>query len=182
MSLARIQVIVDTSASMAGAPLVQARNFIESALLDSLRSDLQRFGSVKLDLCVLDHEVRVLCRDVDLGFFDTAALEPDNLKVAGPALSGALVDHVVRDSQSPGPADGTLYILISDGHFLDDSAKAMNRLASGCPSPRLAYGVDNAETPALALFENWPHAAFRVPGEAAAATSQDVHEMLLRLS
>jgi hypothetical protein len=182
MSLARIQVIVDTSASMAGAPLVQARNFIESALLDSLKSDLQRFGSVKLDLCVLDHEVRALCRDVDLSFFDTAALEPDNLKVAGPALSGALVDHIARDSQSPGPTNGTLYILISDGHFLDDSASAMSKLTAVCPSPRLAYCVDNAETPALALFENWPHSAFRIPGEAATDTAQDVHELLMRLS
>lgn len=181
MSLSRIQVIVDTSASMAGAPLVQARNFIESALLDSLRSDMKRFGGVKLDLCALDHEVRALCKDVDLGFFDTSALESDNLRVAGPALAGALADHVRTDSSASGPGNQALYILISDGHFLDDSAAAMSRLASECRSPRLAFGVDNAETPALALFENWPHPGFRVPGEAATATAQDVHELLMML-
>jgi uncharacterized protein YegL len=182
MSLSRIQIIVDTSASMAGAPFVQVRNFIDNALLDSLRSDLKRFGHITLDLYALDEEIRVLCRDVALGFFDTAVLESDTLKVGGPSLSAPLAAHIRSDCLMPGPPHSSLYILISDGHFLDDAAAAMTRLAVDCSSPLLAFGVDNAETPALALFENWPHAAFRIPGEAATATAQDVHELLMRLS
>lgn len=183
MSLSRLQILVDDSASMAGVSIVQARNFIDNAVLDCLRSDRARFGSVKLDLCVFNDEMRTLCRDVSLGYFDTSALEPspDSGKCGpvGPSLSAVLARHLEMESRLTGDAaDQVLYMLISDGMFLDDATEALGLINRTCRSPRLAFAVDGAETPFLALFEHWPFPGFRQTGEASSATAQDLHAML----
>lgn len=186
MSLARLQLLVDDSASMAGAPFVQVRNFIDHAVLECLRSDSARFGSTKIDLCLFSDELRTVCRDVSLDFFDTGPLEAASAAAQpgpfGPSLAGVLARHLESEARmAADAADQVLYLLISDGQFLDDAGEALGVIRQVCRSPRLAFGVDGAETPALALFENWPYPGFRMLGDAGSATAQDVHEMLKRL-
>ena len=186
MSLRRLQLLVDNSASMAGVSIVQARNFIDHALLDCLRSDPSRFGSVKLDLCVFNDEMHTVCRDVSLNFFDTSTLESSfdlgKSGPTGPSLSSVLARHLEMESRLVGKGfEQVLYILISDGMFLDDAKEALDLINQTCRSPRLSFAVDGAETPFLALFERWPFPGFRLPSEVSSVTAQDMHELLMRL-